>query len=557
MFTPIGQIVPDSRLISNLIAVHVLVLFWLGISVTLRWMLTRGAARMAQWSNSEGLKKFSDEATRRGRAILFWSTVGAMCLSVIVAVTYHLMGYDARGHLSGWYGTLRHEHFIRFGFLAGILIGMSLIASALVRTVRRGRAKLEATVLSNWGNPKNEVVLRQWFGLFQIVAVAGVRLGAVWIAFHLAGYHEVRSIAWVAHLIGLLIQIGGTIALARLLSLAWRATSHLVAAYGNAHAANSTVKRFWERVTRLFPLGESCFDYAVYIAAASFVVRDLHDHGTPAFGPYVGGLVQTVFRLSLADLGQRIVECIGIFFGTRVLIELCQVLLNEGFGVHRENRPIDQKAQTLLPLLYSVSQYFLYFGSGVAMLHVLGLDTTPLIAGAGILGLGVGMGAQSLVTDVVSGFFILFENQFLVGDYVNVNDAAGTVEEVSIRVTKIRDGQGKLHIIPNGQIKAVISYSKGYVNAVVDVKLAAGGDLEGLIRSMKEAGRRMKAQRHEVLADTEIHGLVEWAGADMTIRAVTRVEPGTHGIIQNEYRRILKQVIEEKPAAAVGPALAA
>jgi small-conductance mechanosensitive channel len=550
MLTPIGQIVPDSRLLSNLIGVHVLVLFWLGVSVALRWLLTRGAAHVGRWSNSERLKQLSAEATRKGRAIVFWFTVGAMIFSVAAAVGYHLMGFDARGHISDWYSTLEHEHFVRLGLLAGILVGTTLISSVLVRLIRRGRAQLEETVVQNWGHPKNELVLRQWFGLFQVVAVITVRLGAVRVAASLAGLHHLSNI------LRLLMVVAGAVALARLMSLAWRATSHLVAAYGNRHATSTTVQRFWERVTRLFPLGESCFDYAVYIGAASFVVTELHDHGPTAFGQFLGGYVQLIFQVSLAQFGQRVVECIGIFFGTRVLIELCQVLLNEGFGVHREDRPVDQKAQTLLPLLHSVSQYFLYFGSGVAMLHVLGLDTTPLMAGAGILGLGVGMGAQSLVTDVVSGFFILFENQFLVGDYVNINDAAGTVEEVSIRVTKIRDGQGKLHIIPNGQIKAVISYSKGYVNAVVDVKLPAGGDLEGLIRSMKEAGRRMKAQRREVLADTEIHGLVEWAGADMTIRAVTRVEPGTHGIIQSEYRRMLKQVLEEKPAAQQ-PALAA
>jgi len=182
------------------------------------------------------------------------------------------------------------------------------------------------------------------------------------------------------------------------------------------------------------------------------------------------------------------------------------------------------------------------------MLRVLQVDTTPILAGAGILGLGVGLGAQSLVTDVVSGFFILFETQYLVGDYVQIGDAAGIVEEVSMRVTKIRDGKGKLYIIPNGQIKGVVSYSKGYVNAVVDVKMPAGSDLEGLFRALREAGRRLKAAHKEVLAETAIHGLVEWGPSDMTIRAVTKVQPGTHGAMQSEYRRLLKEVFDEKQA---------
>jgi len=157
---------------------------------------------------------------------------------------------------------------------------------------------------------------------------------------------------------------------------------------------------------------------------------------------------------------------------------------------------------------------------------------------------------------VVSGFFILFESQYLVGDYVNIGGASGTVEAVGIRVTQLRDGQGKLHIIPNGQIKGVVSYSKGYVNAVVDVKVPAGNDLEQVFRSMKEAGQLLRQIRQEVLADTEIHGVVELGTSEMTVRAVTRVQPGTHGIIQNEYRRLLKQVLDRKQAAG-RPALAA
>src|SRR5262249_13005746 len=152
-----------------------------------------------------------------------------------------------------------------------------------------------------------------------------------------------------------------------------------------------------------------------------------------------------------------------------------------------------------------------------------------------------GLGAQSLVTDLVSGFFILFENQFLVGDYVRIGEAAGRVEAVGIRVTQIRDEQGKVHIIPNGQIKGVISYSKSYVNAVVDLKVPSGTNLEELFRSMAEAGHRLRQKYRDVISDTQINGLIELNTSDMTVRAVTRVRPGTHGTMQNEYRRILKE----------------
>ena len=173
------------------------------------------------------------------------------------------------------------------------------------------------------------------------------------------------------------------------------------------------------------------------------------------------------------------------------------------------------------------------------------MNIQPILAGAGILGLAVGLGAQSLVSDVVSGFFILFESHYLVGDYVQIGDASGLVEEVGIRNTKIRDAQGKLFIIPNGQVKSVISYSKGFINAVVDVKIPAGSDLEGVFRAMTEAGRRLKLMHREVLAETEVQGLVDLGNSDMTVRAITKVQPGRHVRMQNEYRRILKMVFDE------------
>lgn len=147
---------------------------------------------------------------------------------------------------------------------------------------------------------------------------------------------------------------------------------------------------------------------------------------------------------------------------------------------------------------------------------------------------------------MVSGFFILFEGQFLVGDFVQIGDAAGTVEAVGIRVTQIRDGQGRLFIIPNGQIKGVVSYSKGYVNAVVDLRFPAGSDLEAIFRSMTEAGRRLRQARKEILADTEVQGIVDLGTSEMTIRAVTKVHPGTHVLMQNEYRRLLKQTLDQQ-----------
>src|SRR6266852_6860846 len=127
-------------------------------------------------------------------------------------------------------------------------------------------------------------------------------------------------------------------------------------------------------------------------------------------------------------------------------------MLHETFGIYRTDRRVDSHIRTLVPLVHSVCQYVLYFGSAIVMLGTLGIQTAPILAGAGIVGLAVGLGAQGLVTDLVSGFFILFENQYLVGDYVQIGDANALFEEVAIGLPRFRDASGRLTLIPTGKV---------------------------------------------------------------------------------------------------------
>jgi small conductance mechanosensitive channel len=393
-----------------------------------------------------------------------------------------------------------------------------------VRAVRQVRQRLERPGSAWLARAGNEADVRHWFGLLEQFAVAAVALGASWAAARILALPD--AAVWAVGLVARLVLI---LAGVRLLPLGASILLRTAGDLGDRHLAAGRPYRYWERVRRLFPFGRRCLEAAIYVYAASLAVREL-------------GFIAVV-----ADYGTRVVACIGIFFGCRVAIELSQVLLNEAFGLYEEHGPADQKGQTLVPLLQSVCQYGLYFGSAVVMLGVLGVNTGPVLAGAGLLGLAVGLGAQSLVTDVVSGFFILFEEQYLVGDHVKIGDAAGRVEVVGIRHTQVRDAEGRLHIIPNGQIKGVVNASRGYSNAVVELRLPADADLDGVLEAMREAGRRLRRQhRDDVLADTDVQGLADLTPDGMTVRAVTRSRPGGHGALANEYRRLLRDVLEER-----------
>jgi moderate conductance mechanosensitive channel len=521
----IRSVLADERFSANLVALYGLIIALVVASLILRRILLRGGVRLAELTGHEWLHKLTGKASRHAGRALFWLTLTGVFIATSLGFAYHSLGRDVREDLSGWYEKLTAEEIFHLGVTAACVVAFMAATWLTLRVGRRLIPRCEAQLTRWLGRATTEESMSQFFRLLEGYLAIGVRLLGLWaIAQFLApGSVAVKGVIFVLAIATILIG-------ARLCTLAFRASARAIAVAGDRYLGNGGFGRYWDRITRLRPFAERCFEAAVYIQAATWCVELL------SFMPVV------------YEIGPRVVKCIGIFFCTRVVTELLQVLFNQTFGLYDESRPIDQKSRTLVPLLHSVSIYVLYFGAGILMLGELGLNTTPILAGAGILGLAVGLGAQSLVTDVVSGFFILFEGQFLVGDFVQIGDAAGTVEAVGIRLTQIRDGQGRLYIIPNGQIKGVVSYSKGYVNAVVDLRFPAGSDLEGIFRAMTDAGRRLKQARKEVLADTEVQGIVELGTSEMTIRAVTKVHPGTHVSMQNEYRRLLKQTLDQPSA---------
>jgi small conductance mechanosensitive channel len=532
LFAPIEKLFADERLLFNLVAINFLILATFFVSVVLRRLITHGSHNLVNLTGWQWLHGVSQEAIRRARALLFWATLGLMGLTILAGTAYHLCGRDVRNDLAFLYARLTWHDLVPLGQALALLLLLWAGLWLAVWQVRRSLPGLKRRV-GSWFGSRHEEALDRWFAALERYAVVMVGLAALW------GTGQIVGLGTLADLVvGITFRVLATLAVAHLLTLSCRTLSRALSALGNRHLATGKFRRYWERLTRLFPFGERCFEAAVYVSAASLCIRELN------------------FIVVIANFGPRIVQCIGIFFGTRVVIELSQVLLNEAFGMYEEDRPPDQKGQTLVPLLQSTCQYVLYFGSGVMMLSVLGIPTSPILAGAGILGLAGGLGAQSLITDVVSGFFILFENQYLVGDYVRLGEAAGRVEAVSIRCTQVRDDQGRLHIIPNGQIKGVINYSKGYVVAEVDLTVPADVNLNEVFNALTEAGRRLCLARKEVLGETVVKGVVDMTLTNLTVRAATKVRPGTHLLIQTEFRRLLKEVLDEQKTARP-PVLAA
>ncbi len=263
----------------------------------------------------------------------------------------------------------------------------------------------------------------------------------------------------------------------------------------------------------------------------------------------------SAFR-NLSFWGLRLVEAIGIFFAGRVLIELGCIEIEHRMLPHDGLADAERRRRaTMVPLVRSAFTYGAYFATAVAMLSALGFNPMPFLAGAGILGLVVGFGAQSLIDDVVSGFFILLENNYLVGDLIEVGQARGTVEAIEFRTTKIRDADGRLHVLRNGSIKPIINYSKDYAMAVVPVEVAYDADLRSVFNTLRHAGERVRATNADVLADTVIDGITTFGASTMMVRTSTRVKPGRHEAVGAALRLQIKELFDRQATGAPRKAL--
>jgi len=203
-----------------------------------------------------------------------------------------------------------------------------------------------------------------------------------------------------------------------------------------------------------------------------------------------------------------------------------------------------KKAITLSNIFKSIIKWFVYFVIIMAVLGEFGMGTaaTSIIATAGVGGLALSFGAQNLVKDMVTGSFMLYEDQYKIGDYVKLAGVEGFVEHVSLRVTKIRSAAGELFIIPNGQITIVTNLSRGDYNAAVEVGVSYNTPINKAIESMEKAGRIFAEQADYITDAPKVLGVTELGSYYVNIKMVCKVQP----MRQFEAQRALLKLIKEQ-----------
>ncbi len=188
--------------------------------------------------------------------------------------------------------------------------------------------------------------------------------------------------------------------------------------------------------------------------------------------------------------------------------------------------------------------------SAIALMLVLGevgVSVAPILGAAGVAGLAIGFGAQSLVKDFFTGFFLLLENQIRQGDVVKLGDHSGLVEEVTLRYVRLRDYDGNVHFVPNGQISSVVNMARGFAQAVIDVSVAYATDIDAAMLVMREVAAELRsdpAYGARILDDIEIAGVDQWADSAVIIRSRFRVKPLEQWAVRREYLRRLKAAFD-------------
>jgi small-conductance mechanosensitive channel len=204
----------------------------------------------------------------------------------------------------------------------------------------------------------------------------------------------------------------------------------------------------------------------------------------------------------------------------------------------------EQRIHTLVGLLRSVGIVFILVIVLFMVLKAVGLDIGPLLAGAGVVGLAISFGAQSLVKDVISGLFILFENQFGVGDVIRIGDVSGRVERLTLRIVVMRDIQGVVHIVPNGEIKQVSNLTRAFSRAVMEVGVAYKEDVDHVMAVMREVGDSMWSDpewRPLLTEEITVPGIEAFADSSVNIRIMATTIPLKQWDVARELRRRIKK----------------
>ncbi|MYM19590.1 mechanosensitive ion channel [Brevibacterium sp. 5221] len=215
-----------------------------------------------------------------------------------------------------------------------------------------------------------------------------------------------------------------------------------------------------------------------------------------------------------------------------------------------------QRARTVGSMLSSFATIIVFIIASLFVLQELGFDPTPILASAGVAGVAIGFGAQSLVKDYLSGFFIVVEDQYGIGDSVDLGEAIGVVEGVGLRITKVRGSDGTLWHVRNGEILRVGNQSQGWARAVMDIPMPYNASqtlIDEIVHTAIANLRKSPTIGPDIIEDPEVLGVQELTGTSMTIRTLIKTKPNQQWAVARAYRAEIKRQLDRRGIAIALP----
>ena len=449
----------------------------------------------------------------------------ALCITIASCNGYLIyMKKDLLSYTGELIMSIPTDFWVQFGLGIIKIVLIVIAATYMTRIIRRiinilmEKAKAYEQIKAN-----NESI-EKFF-----ISLNGIFTNGIWLFVLLLSSVLLPFPEFISRYLFIILKIYLIFSVSRLIVFAVASIVDSLDALSRKYSSPDNLLRFYEHLRNLVPLLKSCLEYIIYVYAATLI------------------MLQLDFVAKLAHYGPRIIQIIGIFFLSRVFVEISnlivdQFLVNSG----KLNDDEHKKRLTLFPIIKSFLKYAIYFFAFIMVLKALNINIGPIIAGAGILGIVLGLGAQPLINDLVSGFFIIFENLFLVGDYIETSSAQGIVEAIDIRSTRIRNPNGQQHILRNGQIGEIINFSKKYAFAVVEVGVAYDSNLDHVYKVLRESGEKLKKVNSDILETTLVQGLDNFGESELLIRTITKVKPGCHIQVARDLRKIIKEDFDKE-----------
>ncbi len=257
----------------------------------------------------------------------------------------------------------------------------------------------------------------------------------------------------------------------------------------------------------------------------------------------------TLTDIDWVALGGKLLTILVILVLARLIYSVIQKGMNRYLKHKAASDNATSKAQieTIMPLLQSVIRYVIYFIALLLILKEAGVDTSAILASAGVLGLAVGFGAQNLVRDFISGFFIYFDGLIQTGDVITTGSITGSVERMDLRNTMVREFGGRLWSIPNGDIRSLGNFNRDWSRAMVEVGLAYEQPVAKGMETLQQIAEKWAEENPDVwLEKPEVQAVLALGDSSVNIRVIVKVKPMMHWSTERELRRRIKDTFDEK-----------